>query len=273
VRSFRLALLARGFSRARSSLALFATFAVVRSRSLEGIPRLRVLQSYCLNAPGRRSVCGTKRNCWGAHGISGAEGRPAVPSTWPRRQRLTPSPSSCQASVECRLQPEVSSTRRSTSTRSAMRSGRMAGRSDGTGREERLRTDPRLQLGDLVPPLQITAADHEAGGWVQIFRVHDGKFVNETDWFRGYPEVVAAAVKKGGIAGSCCGLLLGEASTKERHDDETTEDPAGRRRERSGRARHRLHGCGGAERGNRRTNVRPHRADADQWRGAVPGEP
>jgi branched-chain amino acid transport system substrate-binding protein len=51
-------------------------------------------------------------------------------------------------------------------------------------------------LGGLVPPLQITAADHEAGGWVQIFRVHDGKFVNETDWFRGYPEFVAAAVKK-----------------------------------------------------------------------------
>ena len=23
-----------------------------------------------------------------------------------------------------------------------------------------------------------------------------GKFVKETDWFRGYPEVVAAAVKK-----------------------------------------------------------------------------
>src|SRR6266481_4488625 len=33
----------------------------------------------------RTSVCGTKRNCLGAHGISGAEGRPAVPSTW-RRQ-------------------------------------------------------------------------------------------------------------------------------------------------------------------------------------------
>src|SRR5580700_6781515 len=32
------------------------------------------------------AACGTKRNCRGAHGISGAEGRPAVPSTWPRRQ-------------------------------------------------------------------------------------------------------------------------------------------------------------------------------------------
>jgi len=51
-------------------------------------------------------------------------------------------------------------------------------------------------LGGLVPPLKITPTDHEGGGWVQIFQVHDGKFVKETDWFRGYPEVVAAAVKK-----------------------------------------------------------------------------
>jgi branched-chain amino acid transport system substrate-binding protein len=51
-------------------------------------------------------------------------------------------------------------------------------------------------LGGLFPPLKITQSDHEGGGWVQIFQVHDGKFVKETDWFRGYPEVVAAAVKK-----------------------------------------------------------------------------
>ena len=56
MRSFRLALPARGFSRARPSLGLCATFAVVRSSSLESIPRLRVLQSDCLNAPGRRSA-------------------------------------------------------------------------------------------------------------------------------------------------------------------------------------------------------------------------
>ena len=51
-------------------------------------------------------------------------------------------------------------------------------------------------LGGLFPPLKITPSDHEGGGWVQIFQVQDGKFVKETDWFRGYPEVVAAAVKK-----------------------------------------------------------------------------
>jgi branched-chain amino acid transport system substrate-binding protein len=51
-------------------------------------------------------------------------------------------------------------------------------------------------LSGLVPPLKITPEDHEGGGWVQIFQAHDGKFVKETEWFRAYPEVVAAAVKK-----------------------------------------------------------------------------
>ena len=51
-------------------------------------------------------------------------------------------------------------------------------------------------LGGLVPPLKLTAADHEGGGWVQIFQAKGGKFVKETEWFRAYPDVVAAAVKK-----------------------------------------------------------------------------
>lgn len=51
-------------------------------------------------------------------------------------------------------------------------------------------------LGGIVPPLKITAEDHEGGGWVKVFQVKGGKFVPETDWFRAYPEVVAAAVKK-----------------------------------------------------------------------------
>src|SRR6516164_6061097 len=53
-----------------------------------------------------------------------------------------------------------------------------------------------FSLGGLVPPLQVTAADHQGGGWVQIFQVKGGKFVKETDWFRAYPEVVAEAVSK-----------------------------------------------------------------------------
>jgi branched-chain amino acid transport system substrate-binding protein len=51
-------------------------------------------------------------------------------------------------------------------------------------------------LGGLVPPLNVTAADHEGGGWVQIYQTKGGKFVKETEWLRAYPELVAAAVKK-----------------------------------------------------------------------------
>ena len=50
-------------------------------------------------------------------------------------------------------------------------------------------------LGGLVPPLRITPTDHEGGGWVDIFQVHNGKFVKETDWFRAYRDVVDNAIK------------------------------------------------------------------------------
>ena len=52
-----------------------------------------------------------------------------------------------------------------------------------------------VTLGGLVPPMKLSATDHEGGGWVQIFQVHDGKFVKETDWFRAYPEVLAKELK------------------------------------------------------------------------------
>jgi branched-chain amino acid transport system substrate-binding protein len=51
-------------------------------------------------------------------------------------------------------------------------------------------------LDGLLPPLEVSPSDHEGGGWVQIFQVKGGKFVKETEWFRAYPDVVAAAVKK-----------------------------------------------------------------------------
>lgn len=50
-------------------------------------------------------------------------------------------------------------------------------------------------LGGLVPPLTITASDHEGGGWVKVFGVHGGKFVQETDWLHPYRDVVENAVK------------------------------------------------------------------------------
>ena len=52
-----------------------------------------------------------------------------------------------------------------------------------------------FSLGGLVPPLNVTAADHEGGGWVQVFQVKGGKFVKETDWFRAYRDVVEHALK------------------------------------------------------------------------------
>jgi branched-chain amino acid transport system substrate-binding protein len=45
-------------------------------------------------------------------------------------------------------------------------------------------------LGGLVPPLNITPADHEGGGWVQVWTVKGGKFQKATDWYQGYRDVV-----------------------------------------------------------------------------------
>jgi branched-chain amino acid transport system substrate-binding protein len=53
-----------------------------------------------------------------------------------------------------------------------------------------------FSLGGLLPPLKVSDADHEGGGWVQIYKIKSGKFVKQTDWFRAFPEVVAATVKK-----------------------------------------------------------------------------
>lgn len=45
-------------------------------------------------------------------------------------------------------------------------------------------------LGGLIPPLTVTAADHEGGGWVRIFRVKGDQFEPMTDWFRAYRDLV-----------------------------------------------------------------------------------
>ncbi len=52
-----------------------------------------------------------------------------------------------------------------------------------------------FSLTGLVPPLEVTPADHEGGGWVQVFRVKGGKFEAVGDWFRAYPEVLAKHLK------------------------------------------------------------------------------
>ena len=53
-------------------------------------------------------------------------------------------------------------------------------------------------LGGLVPPMEITATDHEGGGWVQIFQAKGGKFVKATEWFKAYPDVLAKHIKEAG---------------------------------------------------------------------------
>lgn len=53
-------------------------------------------------------------------------------------------------------------------------------------------------LGGLVPPLQVTAQDHEGGGWVRVFEVKGDGLQPETDWFQAYRDVVEAALKKAG---------------------------------------------------------------------------
>jgi branched-chain amino acid transport system substrate-binding protein len=53
-------------------------------------------------------------------------------------------------------------------------------------------------LGGLVPPLKVTAQDHEGGGLVQIWQVKGGKFEKSTDWFAAYQDVVAKHIKEAG---------------------------------------------------------------------------
>ncbi len=55
-----------------------------------------------------------------------------------------------------------------------------------------------LPVGALAPPLQITPADHEGGGWVQVWQVKGGRFVKATDWFKAYEDVVAKHVRQAG---------------------------------------------------------------------------
>jgi branched-chain amino acid transport system substrate-binding protein len=53
-----------------------------------------------------------------------------------------------------------------------------------------------FSLGGMLPPLNITAADHEGGGWVQIFQVKGDGFVPATDWIQAYRDTVLALVEE-----------------------------------------------------------------------------
>jgi branched-chain amino acid transport system substrate-binding protein len=45
-------------------------------------------------------------------------------------------------------------------------------------------------LGGMVPPIEITEADHEGGGWVQVWTVKDGKLAKNGEWFQAYRDVI-----------------------------------------------------------------------------------
>jgi branched-chain amino acid transport system substrate-binding protein len=45
-------------------------------------------------------------------------------------------------------------------------------------------------MAGFLPPLNLSRADHEGGGWVKIYQVKGGKWVPVTDWFHGYRELV-----------------------------------------------------------------------------------
>ncbi len=51
-------------------------------------------------------------------------------------------------------------------------------------------------LGGFLPPLNVTAQDHEGGGWVQVYETKGCDLVKHTDWFQGYRDVVMAEIKK-----------------------------------------------------------------------------
>jgi branched-chain amino acid transport system substrate-binding protein len=51
-------------------------------------------------------------------------------------------------------------------------------------------------LGGFLPPLNVTAQDHEGGGWVQIYETKGCDITKKTDWFQGYRDVVMAEIKK-----------------------------------------------------------------------------
>ena len=50
-------------------------------------------------------------------------------------------------------------------------------------------------LGGLVPPMKITAQDHEGGGWVKIYQVKGGVLAPVGDWFQGYPAILEQVLK------------------------------------------------------------------------------
>jgi len=56
-------------------------------------------------------------------------------------------------------------------------------------------------LGGLVPPMAVTEADHEGGGWVRIYQVKGKQWVPVTEWFTGYRDIVWELIKAAAAKG------------------------------------------------------------------------
>jgi branched-chain amino acid transport system substrate-binding protein len=53
-----------------------------------------------------------------------------------------------------------------------------------------------FDLQGFLPPMTVTAKDHEGGGFVRVYQVKGTEWVPVTDWIRGYREEVMAEVAK-----------------------------------------------------------------------------
>ena len=67
---------------------------------------------------------------------------------------------------------------------------------DGEKVRRAMETISNFDLGGFLPPLNLSAKDHEGGGWVRVWQVKSGKFVPATDWFQGYRDVILEHVGK-----------------------------------------------------------------------------
>ena len=47
-----------------------------------------------------------------------------------------------------------------------------------------------FDLDGFMPPLNLSRQDHEGGGWVKVYQVKGGAWVEASDWMQGYRDVV-----------------------------------------------------------------------------------
>ncbi len=61
---------------------------------------------------------------------------------------------------------------------------------------EKITAASLAKFGEMVPPLRVTAADHEGGGWIQVFQIKGGEYVKASEYFTAYPQVKAEVIKQ-----------------------------------------------------------------------------